>query len=255
MEELAIINVKESLDSSTEEDDKEDFIINETLAKKGFILINGQPKGCKSFFAMNLAVSLALGEDFCHFKVMKKMKVLYINTEMTPKTSRRRFRKILNGKNARDKDYFIICESLKGRPERNFDKLVEYIDEKYSNQGIDIVVIDPIYKLLDDENDNSLLKIFLDKLEDLRNKHNWTNILVHHKGKNSVNIKDVAFRGCGGTILSRDADTVIDLSVDEDKTNPLKTLKGELSGRFDYRNLDNFKVVLNDGLIELKNKK
>ena len=250
MLELGRYKLQESIDSTTEEDDKEEFVIDEILTKNGFIEITGQPKGGKSFFSMNLAISLALGEDFIRFKIPKKMKVVYVNTEMTGKTARKRFRKILKQKNKNCNMYEVFVESLKGRKERDFDKFVEYMDSTYSNEGIDVVVIDPIYKLLDDENDNSLLKKFLDALDDLRNKNDWSFILVHHKGKSASNIQDVAFRGCGGTIIGRDADTIIDLTIDKDKANAMKTIKVELSGRFDYSNMEKFTTVLNDGVIE-----
>lgn len=244
---LETFDLKTALATTTEADDMENFVIEEILPYSGILTICGQAKSGKTFFTQNLAINLALGKNFFDFKINNKQRVLYVNSELNERNLRGRFRKIAKTMDMSDKDYYINCCSIKTSPELyNIDKFAKKIIDKYKKENIDILIIDPIYVFLENENDNSVLLFFLNKVMEIEKELKCSVILVHHKGKSTTKV-DIINRGCGASVLGRYVDTVVDLSSYKDDDQ--KIINVEVAGRYISEEQYVFKTLFNNGTL------
>lgn len=238
------MNIKE-LEKKTH--DLENFVIDEVLPENGILAICGQAKSGKTFFTQSLALNLALGKNFFDFKINEKKRVLYINSELNQKTLRSRFRTIAESMCLKEEDYYINCCSIKTSPELyNIDNFVKKISNKYDKENIDILIIDPIYVFLENENDDSVLLYFLNKVVELEKKLKCSVILVHHKGKNTTKV-DTINCGCGASVLGRYVDSIINLSVYKEEDQ--KIINIEVAGRYITEEEYVFKTLFNNGTL------
>lgn len=238
--------------NTTPLDDKEFFIIKEVLPENGTLGIWGGSKVGKTFFAQNLAMDIALGRDFFGLKIDGKKKVLYVNSEITTKNLRSRFRNIINEKKVDAGTYSIRCLSLKTAPELyDIDEFSKYIIDKYKDQKIGILIIDPIYLFLENENDNKILGHFLKKIAEINSELQCSTILVHHHPKSELSKStDVINRSSGGGTLGRYIDSAMDLNViEEEKGTGEKIISVEVGGRHLTKGNLVFKVNFKNGCL------
>lgn len=101
---------------------------------------------------------------------------------------------------------------------------------------------------LKNENDNSVLLSFLNKVMEIEKELKCSVILVHHKGKSTAKV-DIINRGCGASVLGRYVDTVVDLSSYKDGDQ--KIINVEVAGRYISEEQYVFKTLFNNGTLML----
>lgn len=117
-----------------------EYIVDIIIAK-GLIILSAKSKIGKSWFALQLAVSVASGEKFLDFKT-KKGGVLYIDLENTEALSKSRLITVLNGREPPE-DLTIINE-YSTMNDTFVDDLSEYLEK---NPNTSLVIVDVFQKI------------------------------------------------------------------------------------------------------------
>ncbi len=182
----------------------------------GFIV--GASKMRKTFFTLQLAVSMATGRGFLGFGIEKPLKVLYLQFEVTKAHFQRRLE-------AMARAMMIDKEQLKGRLMianmrglADDCKTEQAIRRAIKASGPAVVVIDPVYKLIDgDESDQKTAKEFVAELDRLGHDTGAAIVGVFHTPKLG---RDTAARraidaAAGSGVFGRAVDSQFVLSPHE----------------------------------------
>lgn len=184
-----------------------EYYIN-NLLPQGLNLICSVPKLGKSWFALQLCLSIAQGKKFLRFDT-KQSSCLYLALEDSENRLQNRCNKLLNGLEAPSNLHFNIYN-------KNLDTgLIEELTKVISNNpNIKVIVIDTLQKIrgtvkssnvyANDYKELSQIKSFADK-------NNLCILLIHHLRKN-LNDNDVFERVSGTNGIMGTADTTIILS-------------------------------------------
>ena len=209
----------------------EDLLAARGGASRGFKgdIIAGS-KMRKTFFALQLAASVAAGRDFLGFHVPKARRVLYLNLELREDFTQERMRKIEGALGAPLGNLKIMTPSkpylLRNRYTTDRDggrKLIEgYEDEflKYaSGEGFELILVDPQYKLEfpeEDENSGQGMGGILRWRDRIITETGAACVIVHHDPKSGGTDRDLTQRGAGSSFSGRDYDTRMALDAHAD---------------------------------------
>lgn len=190
------------------------YIIVKNLISQGFVIVAGQPKLGKSWFALDLCCCVCNGHSFLGFETTKSA-CLYLALEDSYSRLKERMKKILDGKDFPENLHLAIkCEPLnEGLIDELEQKLKEYPDIK-------LIVIDTLQKIrgVQGKNQNSYDYDYkeIGKLKDFADKHKICILAIHHLRK----MKDHSdpFNNISGTTgITGAADTSIVLYKDDFK--------------------------------------
>ncbi len=188
-------------------------LIEGLIRKRHKLLITGPSKSGKSFLLIELAICLAEGIPFMGFNCMKS-KVVYINLEIDRASVNARFIDIYNAKGIIEpkKENAVIGINIRGKVE-SIDKLVDDLIIQFEGRGIDVIIIDPIYKVMSgDENNASEMAQFCNYFDVISDRLNVTVIYAHHHSKGAQGSKNVMDRASGSGVFARDPDGILDLT-------------------------------------------
>ena len=175
------------------------------------MLLSGQSKAGKSFDLIELAIALASGRTWHGFRC-RQTKVLYLNLEVDGDSFYHRVAAVCkaSGVNVGDMQRNLIVWNLRGIG-ATIDTLVEPV--KARAKGCGAIIIDPIYKVLEgDENSASDMAMFTKKLDAIA-EGGASLIFCHHFGKATQSIyKDAFSRASGSGVFARDPDAIIAMS-------------------------------------------
>ncbi len=165
--------------------------------------IIGPSKVRKSFFAMQIALSIATGFDMPGFEVAKTRRVLIVNTELTPDDFHRRLwhmaRQLQATPIAASDRLHVI--HLRGVP----GDIQDMIEDAALKLAADIIIIDPIYTLIAGaENSAEALLPLVEFLNRLATGRAGV-IYIHHDAKGDVAGRSIQDRGAGSNVLARNA--------------------------------------------------
>ena len=175
------------------------------LLDNTILMIIGQKKARKSFFALNLSMAIASGLDFAGFKIEKKSKVLHLSLEGGYFPNRSRIRKMSQA---------IELDSMKNI---NFVKKVnisieneedfEFLRGCIIKSECEVLVLDPLAKLhLQDENSSNSMALVFKKIRELMDEFGLSVIIIHHSGKNA------GLGGRGSSFIGGEYDSAITIT-------------------------------------------
>lgn len=185
----------------------------EGLFERGAIgMIVAPAKAKKTMLATNLALSLITKVPFLGRAISPaREKVLYANLELTPVA----FGARLNSMDLRY-DFKACADNLVivNRQElTNGMDLVDIKEKKVTktlfdaliqtvlNEQITTVIIDPLYIVVGEENDNVMMTAVCREFERIRTQTSATVIIVHHTGKGAVDWNEPFLAGRGASSL------------------------------------------------------
>lgn len=173
------------------------------IPEGGLVVVYGQPKVGKTFFAIALSLCIATGRDFFGFAT-KQGKVTYIAAEGGPSRLKDRVRAFL-----KSADTAISTEGAWGLVARSVDidddKEVTELISKLGDTH-DLVVIDTLARCMTgDENSQKDMSSFVAGCDRIRHETGATVVVVHHEGK------DRSKGARGSTVLRGALDTAIRL--------------------------------------------
>ena len=185
------------------------------------MLLSGPSKAGKSFLLMNLCVCLAEGWRWLGFEC-RRSRVMYVNLELDDASCFNRFsdmyaameRRGMRGTNQRDIDVW----NLRGLAQP-MHKLLPKLVRRVKKRNIDVVVVDPIYKVQSgDENSAGEMAQFSNLFDALAREGSCSVIYCHHHSKGFQGGKRSIDRASGSGVFGRDPDAIVDmieLEVDE----------------------------------------
>ena len=194
-------------------EDPKPELIHKLLRKGHMMFVAGPSKAGKSFLMIRLAICLSEGLEFLGH-VCEKAKVVYVNPEIEASSIGHRFIAVYRALGIRkpSENNPIEVINLRGKL-MGIEELVTELIKKYKNKKVDVIIIDPIYKFMqDDESNAKYVADFLSQLERLGNDLNATVVFSHHHAKGPSSSKAVVDRGSGSGIFARQADAIVDLT-------------------------------------------
>lgn len=188
-----------------------DEIIYKILRKGHKMLLSGSSKAGKSFLLMELAIAISEGRDWLSFKT-RKGKVFYVNLEIDEASCINRFAQIykamkITPEHADD----IMVWTLRGKA-LTLDKLYKKIIRRVKDGGFDVIILDPIYKVITgDENSASDMGAFCNLFDRIATETGCAMIYCHHHSKGAQGFKKAMDRASGSGVFARDPDAQLDM--------------------------------------------
>ena len=183
------------------------------------MMVAAASKAGKSFLMIELAVALAEGLLWLGFQC-KKSRVLYVNFEIAGPSFDHRVADVYNEYGVKSHDDNLIIWNLRGKSmsmHTDEQKKVKGFDTRLirrvlREENIDVIIIDPIYKVLDgDENSAADIRDFCNSLDKICEETSCCTIYVHHHSKGSKWGVNAIDRAAGSGVFGRDADATVDL--------------------------------------------
>lgn len=175
------------------------------------MIVSGASKSAKSFFLIELGICISEGRDFLGFHCAEG-NVLYINLEIDRASCLNRIFTIYDayGIKAPRKGGFVVW-NLRGHA-MPLDKLVPKIVRRLKNADINVIIIDPIYKVITgDENSASEMGYFCNQFDRICDATGCSVIYAHHHSKGAQAGKAAQDRSSGSGVFARDPDAMVDL--------------------------------------------
>jgi hypothetical protein len=175
------------------------------------MLVSGPSKAGKSFALIALCIAFAEGSTWFGFSC-KKSRVMYVNLELDGDSCINRFNDMY-GKLGYDRASAkeIDVWNLRGKSEP-FGKLLPKLIRRCVKRGIEVVVLDPIYKIITgDENSAGDMAAFANLFDALCDQAGVSVIYCHHHSKGYQGGKRSIDRASGSGVFGRDPDAVLDI--------------------------------------------
>lgn len=171
----------------------------------------------KTYFTLQLALSIATGKPFLDWKIPKARKVLFLQFEIKAEHFHGRVHRVASAMH-------IDPDRLRGQLEianmRGIDFSPEQIAPLVKQRKAELVIIDPLYKLIDgDENSAQDMKPILAVFDRVMQQTGAAVLYVHHDTKGKAGDKNIRDRGAGSGVIARDYDACITLTAHRDDEN------------------------------------
>lgn len=180
------------------------------LRKGRKLMIVGASKTGKSMLLSELAIAIAEGTPWLG-RLCAKGRVLYVNLEIPEDTFWNRIIDIYEalGLNAGSN---LTVWNLRGYATQ-MDKLTPKLIRRARKINPEVVIIDPIYKVLTgDENSAEQMARFCNEFDKLCTQLGASTIYCHHHSKGAQGGKNSMDRASGSGVFARDADALLDLT-------------------------------------------
>jgi hypothetical protein len=191
------------------------ILIEGVLEKGSKMSLAGCSKGYKTWLMLDLALSLSCGVPWLELKTTQS-KVLYLNLEMKETSVRRRIESILKARNITPQEGSIFIWNLRGRA-ASFDRIIPKIIETLRNTQYDAILLDPLYKIYGDIDENKAgdVALLMNELERLAEKSGAAIILSEHYSKGNQANKESIDRASGSGVFARDPDAILTFTKHE----------------------------------------
>ena len=192
-----------------------DWIITDVIAKGMKGDLNAKSKQWKSFFGMQLALCVSTGRPFLNMHTPQARRTVYFNLEIIERGAWERGTAMSAAMDATPVQGMLYIVNLRGKA----DKLREHapaLVAEVRRLGIDLVVLDPRYKLIEEgEDENSAAGLrgvlqFRDALAEAA-----AVLMIGHDPKGDIAGKSMADRGAGSYTAGADYDFSFALSPHE----------------------------------------
>jgi len=188
-------------------DEPERPVVHELVDCGDRVSVVGQSKARKSFYAKQLAVTIATGSDFLGVPTVRH-RVLLINGEIRANPYKKRLRRMI-AKLAiapAGLDWLHVVNAAEHADSPSFD----WIREQAKKHGAQVVVLDPFYLMVGDESDQIEVKQAIREIKRFA-ADDMTLVMVFHAAKGRIGDRQVIDRISGSGIFARDASTMISL--------------------------------------------
>ena len=209
---------------------KKDFIVDNLMKSNGLYCLVARPKVGKSLLALQLANSVATGNNFLGFRTSPSP-VLYISTEMDSTQILNRID--MMGLQFNDNNFLVIEQNV-GERKLNLMDLQSQFQEFANDYNGKLVIIDMFSGIdlnngYDLNNYQDMGQIVIPKFREMCKKYNFTILLVHHLNKNNTSL--------GSTAIDGSVDGKITLKED---TN----IKNKIIFNYESRDYESIDLVL-----------
>lgn len=180
------------------------------------MLIAGPSKAGKSFALLELAAAIVTGGKWLGHQC-RKGKILYINFEIDPASSKNRIHKVfaaIGHPEGPPVNTFTVW-NLRGKPIEP-DAFIDNVIRFSRSKNYAAIIIDPVYKLMTGTDENSAGDIgsLVVRFDRICAETGAAVIIAHHFSKGSAygkSFQNVADRASGSGVFGRDPDAIITL--------------------------------------------
>lgn len=187
-------------------------LISGVLRCGHILLVSGGSKSGKSFLLQELCLAVASGGTWLGRRC-KQGRALYINLEVDPPSLAHRFQAILDAAKISPGDIAgrIDIWNLRGVG-TTLPQIVKSIERKARRHSYDLIVIDPIYKVLGklNENDANDVGELFGMFDQIARITGASVCVCHHHAKGMQAARDAKDRPSGSSVFSRSPDAVLD---------------------------------------------
>ena len=191
----------------------DEVLIDGVMRRGDKMCVAGASKSYKSYALVQLAIAVSCGSRWFGWKC-KQGRVLYINCELRGESFRKRVWEVVDALQADRKAISANMDvwNMRGSAEP-LRKAKERIIEQAKERSYDMVILDPIYKLFDgDENKAQDVAEVLADMDELAAKLGASVIYCHHHSKGAKGDRNAQDRFSGSGVFARDCDELIDIS-------------------------------------------
>lgn len=193
-------------------------IVRGVLHQTCKLLLSGTSKSNKSWSLLDLGASVASGQDWWGHKC-EQADVAYLNFELPDWAIRDRLTALIGArpecKGCEDRLFFW---NLRGH-NADLALLRPKLEEQLSRRQFGLIIIDPIYKLLGDrdENSNGDIAGLLNEVEAFCQKFRAAVAIAHHFAKGDSTLKNAIDRMSGAGVWARDPDSLVVMTPHEEE--------------------------------------
>lgn len=165
----------------------------------------------KTFLSTQMALCLSARIPFLNRTPKKPRRILLVQFEVKPEHFHRRLRKVARalGIGPGDVGDRLMIVNMRGHD----PKLVD-IGKQAQTTGAEVIILDPLYKLLEgDENSAQDMKPLLRQFDQLAEQVGAAVVYIHHDPKGIPGSRNIRDRGAGSNTLVRDCDLLITLTA------------------------------------------
>jgi hypothetical protein len=192
-------------------------IVHGVLHQTCKMLLSGTSKSNKSWSLLDLAVSVASGQKWWGHQC-EEADVVYLNFELPDWGMRDRLGSVLTArpecKGCEDRLFFW---NLRGH-NTDLALLRPKLEEQLCRRQFGLIILDPIYKLLGDRDENSNGEIagLMNEVEAFCQRYGAAVAIAHHFAKGDSTAKNAIDRMSGAGVWARDPDSLVTLTPHEE---------------------------------------
>lgn len=179
------------------------------LHKGSKLALGGSSKSFKTWCLLDLAISVATGVNWLGRRTAQG-KVLFLNFEIQPHAWQRRIAEVASAKEVRITRGLIHLWNLRGHA-ADFNVIIPRIIERCRQEQLALIVLDPIYKLYGNTDENSAgnVALLLNSLERLATETGAAIAFGAHFAKGNAGAKEAIDRISGSGVFARDPDSLL----------------------------------------------
>jgi len=173
------------------------------------LVLGGSSKSFKTWTLLDLGIAVATGTDWLgHLTVQGK--VLFVNFEIQPHAWQCRIVEVAKAKGVTIEAGQITLWNLRGHA-ADFRQLIPKIIERCRAENFALIVLDPIYKLYGNTDENSAgnVALLLNALEQLATETGAAIAFGAHFAKGNAAGKEAIDRISGSGVFARDPDSLL----------------------------------------------
>jgi hypothetical protein len=181
------------------------------------MVLSGPSKSYKSWCLLDLAISVASGQPWWGRKT-QQAQTIYINFELPRWAMHDRLGALRRARpECEVRGRRLKLWNLRGHS-ADLTVLRPQLEEELRREAYGLVILDPVYKLLGDrdENSNGEIANLMNQLELLAQTSGAAVVLAHHFAKGNAGAKDPIDRMSGAGAWARDPDSLVVLTPHEE---------------------------------------
>lgn len=184
-------------------------LVEGLLHKGSKLVFGGSSKSFKTWSLLDLAISVATGTKWIQ-RQTSQGKVLFLNFEIQPHAWQSRIVNVAHAKGVQVQPGQIILWNLRGHA-ADFKVLIPRIIAKCRAENFALIVLDPIYKLYGNTDENSAgnVALLLNALEALATETGAAIAFGAHFAKGNASGKEAIDRISGSGVFARDPDSLL----------------------------------------------
>lgn len=181
------------------------------------MVLGGGSKSFKTWMQMDLAVSVAYGLKWMGFQATAG-RVLFVNFEIKRNFFQKRLKKIAEARGVKQEKGRLDVWNLRGHSS-SYHIIIPKIVERIRNSGYVLVVLDPVYKLYGNTDENSASEVaqMLNSLEMVCVETDAAIVFGAHYSKGNQSTKDAIDRISGSGVFARDPDSILPFTKHEEE--------------------------------------
>jgi len=195
--------------------EKPESVIDGVLGIGDKLIVSAPSKAGKTWLMLGLAYAVQNGTEWMGHSC-KKLNVLYVNFELTPAWIAERGRLVSRSADGVDHPDMLNLKNHSVPWHKLSDHVRQHIEDSGKHYGF--IILDPIYKMLEDkdENSNGDIANLLNELGRMSLEIEAATAFSHHHSKGNKSGVDAMDRMAGAGVWARDPDAIIDLVSHED---------------------------------------